>query len=132
MMVWKTLGYYAIIYIAGLQAINPELYDAAYVDGSGRWGAFRHITLPLLGPTTFFIATNLLIDSFRVFGPIFVLTQGGPADSTTVVIWEIYRYGFRYFHMGYASAMAYLIAGSVFVLILLQWRVWGREAGGHA
>jgi multiple sugar transport system permease protein len=128
MSVWKSTGYYMILYIAGLSGINPELYDAAAIDGAGNWSMFWRVTLPLLKPTTFFIITMLIISAFQIFGQIYVMTEGGPAGSTSVIMWVIYTTAFRNLRMGYASALSYVLFVILFSITLLQWRGWGREA----
>jgi len=115
MDVWAAIGYYMVIYLAGLQTIPAELYEAAALDGGDGWRRHRHITLPLLMPTTLFVVVINTIRSLQVFIEIFVMTQGGPLDSTRTTVFYLYEQGFRYFDMGYASAIAYLL----FVVILL-------------
>jgi ABC-type sugar transport system permease subunit len=112
--IWKTIGYNMIIYIAGLQAIPPQFYEAALIDGAGALQQFRRVTLPLLAPTTTFILIYNTILAFQVFDQVFVLTGGGPADSTNVVVLELYRQAFQRYNFGYASAEAMVL----FVIIM--------------
>jgi len=120
MAVWKSLGYNMVIYLAGLQGISPILYEAAALDGAGGWARFRDITLPLLGPTTFFILVISVINSFQVFDLTFILTQGGPGIATTTIVMYIYDQGFRYFQMGYAAAIAWVLFIIIFLITLAQ------------
>lgn len=125
MSVWKNLGYYMVIFLAGLQGIPSEYYEAAKIDGASKIRQFFHITLPLLSPTTFFILIMLIISSFQVFDQIYIMTvgPGGPAFSTSVIILYIYRKAFDPEHlMGYASAMAFVLFGIIFILTILQFR----------
>jgi len=112
--VWKSMGYYMVIYLAGLQGINPDLYEAASIDGAGAWQKFWYITVPQLGPTTFFVSVMLTIQSFKVFDQIYLLTQGGPGTSTLVLVFHIYNEAFISWDLGYAST----IALALFVIIL--------------
>ena len=107
--VWARLGYNMILYLAGLQTIPAYLYEAAIVDGVTGWKQFRYITLPLLAPTTFFVFVMSCIHSFQVFGPVLILTAGGPINSTTTIAHQIYRNGFEFYLMGYASAQAVML-----------------------
>ena len=112
--VWKSLGYNMIIYLAGLQAIPAQLYEAATIDGAGAFARFWRISLPLLAPTTTFILIYNGILAFQVFDQVFVLTGGGPANSTNVVVLDVYRQAFERYNFGYAAAEAMVL----FVLIL--------------
>ena len=126
MAVWKNLGYNMVIYLAGLQGISPTLYEAAALDGAGWWSRFRGITVPLLGPTTFFILVISIINSFQVFDLTFILTQGGPGIATTTIVMYIYDQGFRYFQMGYAAALAWVLFIAIFLITLVQMRLQKR------
>ncbi len=125
--VWKGFGYHMMIFLAGLQSIPAELYEAAKIDGAGRWNLFRHITWPLLTPTTFFLLIMSIISSFKVFTSVYVMTQGGPAGSTTVLVYLIYQHAFQFFRMGYASAMSYVLFAIVLLLTFVQFRFAGRR-----
>jgi multiple sugar transport system permease protein len=120
-VIWLSIGYNLIIYIAGLQSIPPELYEAAEMDGAKPWHKFRNITLPMLSPTTFFLLITGLIGTFKVFDVIQVLTNGGPANSTTVVVFHLYETAFVHLKMGYASTMALVLFVTIFLITLIQW-----------
>lgn len=114
MAIWKNFGFNMIIFIAGMQNIPVTLYEAAQIDGAGAWRQFRYITLPLLGPTFLLVALMTVIGYFQVFAEPYVMTQGGPANSTVSIVLLMYEEGFRWWNMGYASAIAFML----FVLIL--------------
>ena len=118
--VWKTLGYNMIIYLAGLQAIPPQFYEAATIDGAGSVGRFWHISVPLLAPTTTFILIYNSILAFQVFDQVFVLTGGGPANSTNVVVLEMYRQAFQRYNFGYAAAEAMVLFVFILGVTILQ------------
>jgi multiple sugar transport system permease protein len=114
------------IFLAGLKGIPPELYEAARIDGAGRWAAFRHVTLPLLSPVLFFVVITGFIGGFQVFTSAYVATAGGPANSTRFFVLHLYDTAFSYFRMGYASAMAWLLFTIVLLFTLLQFAVARR------
>ena len=121
-------GYNCVLYLAGLQNIPEELYEAARIDGAGWWARLRYITWPMLAPTTFFILVTSIISGFQgFFVGIHILTSGGPAGSTTNLLYYIYRTAFVYHQMGYAAALAMILFAIVFVLTLINWRL-GRRA----
>ena len=120
--VWKSMGYYMVIYLAGLQGINRELYEAASIDGAGAWQKFRFITLPQLAPTTLFITVMLTIQSFKVFDQIYLLTQGGPGKSTLVLVYHIYNEAFLSWDLGYSSMVALVLFLIVLTVTLIQFR----------
>ncbi|MGE5805426.1 MAG: carbohydrate ABC transporter permease [Ignavibacteria bacterium] len=120
MGVWKTFGINMVLFAAGLQAIPEHYYEAAEIDGAGQWTKFRNITLPLLAPTTFFIMVMSIISSFQVFDIVYVLTSGGPLGSTKVMVFYIYEHAFKFFEMGYASAVSYVLFAILFTLTLIQ------------
>lgn len=126
--VWKGLGFNMLIFLAGLQSISDSYYEAADIDGA-RWiDKFWYITVPLLSPTTFFVTVMAFIHSFQVFDSVYLMTEGGPARSTSVIVHYLYENAFQYFRMGYASAMAYVLFFIVLVITLVQfWRQkkWG-------
>jgi multiple sugar transport system permease protein len=124
--VWKGLGYSMVIFLAGLQNIPEDLYHAATIDGAGVWKRFRHITLPMLSPTTFFVLVITLINSFQVFEQTYVLTKGGPANSTLTMSYYIYQNAFQFFQMGKAAALSYVLFAAIFVVTLIQFRVQKR------
>lgn len=121
MSVWKSIGYSMIIYLAALQGIPEHLYEAAEIDGASTWHRFRHVTLPLLKATTFFIFVTSVIGSFQVFGSIFVMTQGGPGYATTTIVHQIYLNAFKYLRMGYGAAEALVLFAIIFVLSMINW-----------
>lgn len=123
MAVWKNFGYNMLIFIAGLQSIPDELYEAATVDGAGFWRCFRHITLPGLAPTTLFVSVMTMIGYFQLFAEPYVMTQGGPLRSTTSVILLMYEEGFRWWRLGKASAIAFLLFVIVLAATLVQLRL---------
>jgi multiple sugar transport system permease protein len=121
--VWWTSGWNMVLFLAGLQEIPEHLYDAAKIDGAGRWALFRYITLPGLRATLLFVCVTTIIGSFRVFGQVFVMTGGGPFDSTRTVVQHIYETGFRFFKMGGASAVAWALFLIVLVFTIIQFRL---------
>jgi len=124
--VWKGLGYSMVIFLAGLQNIPADVYHAARLDGAGAWRRFRHITLPLLSPTTFFVLVITLINAFQVFEQTYVLTKGGPANSTVTLSYYVYQNAFQFFHMGNAAAVSYVLFALLFGVTLLQFRLQRR------
>ncbi|MCK6576887.1 MAG: sugar ABC transporter permease [Anaerolineae bacterium] len=118
--IWKSAGFNMVIWLAGLQAIPQELYEAAAIDGANRLQSFRFLTLPLLAPTSFFMAVTGVIGSFQVFTPVYVLTRGGPLDSTNTAVFHIYRRAFQEFDFGYASAQSWVLFGVIFIATLIQ------------
>jgi multiple sugar transport system permease protein len=125
--VWKNFGYHILIFIAGLQAIPEELYEAAYLDGAGPWRRFRHVTLPMLGPTLGFVGLITMIGFFQLFAEPYVMTQGGPLRSTTSLVLLMYEEGFRWWRMGYAAAVAFILFLVILAAMLLQRRVRRTE-----
>jgi multiple sugar transport system permease protein len=121
--VWKDLGFVLVLFLAGLQSIPLDYTEAAALDGAGRIGQLRHITLPLLAPTTFFVLIISLINSFQVFDQVWVMTGGGPAGATTVLVERIVRHAFRYGEMGYAAALSWVLFFLVFAATIVQFRV---------
>lgn len=126
--VWKDLGFVVVLFLAGLQAIPQEYYEAASLDGAGRWASLRSITLPLLAPTTFFVTIISLINSFQVFDQVWVMTQGGPAAATTVLVERVVRHAFSYGEMGYAATISWAIFALVFIVTLVQLRLQRQGA----
>jgi multiple sugar transport system permease protein len=112
--VWKNFGFNMIIFLAGLQAIPERLYEAARLDGAGAWRQFRHVTVPMLAPTFLFVAIITTIGYFQLFAEPYVMTQGGPANSTLSVVLLMYEEGFRWWNMGYGAAIAFVL----FLIIL--------------
>lgn len=123
MSAWKEVGFYMLIFLAGLQAIPADLYESASVDGATRWQAFTRITLPLLRRASAFVVVVGTISAFKVFTPVVLMTDGGPGDSTTAIVFYIFRSAFRYFEMGYASAMSFILLAIVLLVALIQFRL---------
>jgi len=126
---WMTIGTNMVIYLAGLQGIPEYLYESARLDGANPWNCFRYITWPSLRPTTFFVSTMSIIGALQIFDQAYVLTQGGPANSTKTVVYHIYQTGFNQLEMGYASAQAFVLASAILVSTLLNIKV-NREGAG--
>jgi multiple sugar transport system permease protein len=125
--IWKNFGYNMLIFIAGLQAIPGELYDAAELDGASWWQRFRHITLPMLAPTFLFVAVVTMIGYFQLFAEPYVMTQGGPLRSTLSVVLFMYEEGFRWWRIGNAAAIAFILFLIMLVATLIQFRLRPRE-----
>ena len=125
MSLWG-LGSGMVIYLAGLQAIPQHLYEAAAIDGAGRWRRFRSVTLPMLSPTIFFNLVLNVISSFQVFTQAYVLTQGGPLNSTLFYVLYLFQQAFQFLHMGYAAAMAWILLLIVLTMTVVQFRLSGR------
>jgi ABC-type sugar transport system permease subunit len=122
--VWWVTGYYLVIYLAGLQDVPPELYEAAALDGAGGWRRFWAITLPLLRPVLLFVLVTHVIGSFQVFGQVYILTSGGPGDVTRTVVQHLYETAFTsFFHFGAASAMAWVLFAIILAFSALQFRL---------
>lgn len=130
MGVWKTFGINMVLFSAGLQGIPDSYYEAAELDGAGKWAKFYHITIPMLAPTTFFIMIMSMISSFQVFDIVYVLTSGGPMGSTKVIVFYVYEYAFKFFEMGYASAISYFLFALLFILTMIQVRYMKSKAYG--
>jgi multiple sugar transport system permease protein len=127
MSIWQGLPANVIIFLAGLQAIPAEYYDAASVDGAGRWGRFRKITLPLLTPSMFFTGVLALIGAFQVFDQVYVMANPGkPGEATITLVYFIYEAGFRNFKMGYAAAGSWIMFLIVAVATILYFRTQDR------
>jgi multiple sugar transport system permease protein len=118
--VWKQMGYNVILFLTGFSNINKNLYESAKIDGAGEKEIFWKITLPLLKPTTFFVTLITAISSFQVFDLIYVMTAGGPKDSTNVIVYSIYKYAFEYFDIGKSCALAYVLFVVILILALLK------------
>jgi len=123
--VWKNFGYNMLIFVAGLQSIPEDLYEAAGVDGAGRWRQFLHITLPGLTPTFLFVGVTTMIAYFQLFAEPYVMTQGGPLRSTTSVVLLMYEQGFRWWRMGIASSIAFILLAITLIGTLIQTRLQG-------
>jgi len=126
MSVWGGLGPRMVIFLAGLQSIPEGLYEAAAIDGCSAWQRFRHVTLPMLVPTTFFVLVTSTIGAFQLFTPVYVMTRGGPRHATDVVVYHIYKEAWHKFQLGSASAESYLLLAVILVASLLQFRLMRR------
>ena len=130
MAVWKNFGFNMVIFIAGLESIPTRLYEAASIDGAGRWDQFRHVTLPMLAPTFLFVAVITLIGYFQLFAEPYVMTEGGPGHSTLSVVLLMYQEGFRWWNMGYAAAVAFVLFAIILSLTVVA--MWLQSDGGRA
>lgn len=120
--VWRGVGYYMILYLAGLQSIPKELYEAASMDGANKWKQFVNVTIPSLRPTTFFVTIMLIISCFKIFDLVQVMTEGGPGRATNVLVYEIYNEAFVKFNFGYASAIALVLFVMVLGITIIQFK----------
>lgn len=121
--VWKLIGYNMVIFLSSLSGISQSLFEAAKIDGATPVQTFKNVTVPLLSPTIFFVVIITAISSFQVFDLIYLMTQGGPLDSTNVLVYAIYKNAFEYFNVGKASAIAYILFTLILVLTLIQWNL---------
>lgn len=121
--VWKNFGYNMIIFIAGLQNIPDELYEAADIEGANAFQKFRHITLPMLAPTTIFVSIITMIGYFQLFAEPYVMTQGGPLNKTLSIVQYMYQEGFRWWNMGYSASIAFVLFIIIFIGTLIQFRI---------
>ncbi|MBP7211309.1 sugar ABC transporter permease [bacterium] len=121
--VWKLIGYNMVIFLAGLSSLNNSIFEAAKIDGANAFNVFRHVTVPMLSPTIFFVVIITCISSFQVFDLIYMMTQGGPLDSTNVLVYAVYKNAFEYFKVGQASAMAYVLFVIILILTMIQWNL---------
>ncbi len=121
--VWKLIGYNMIIFLSSMSAISNSMYEAAKIDGANAYQTFMNVTMPLLSPTIFFVIIITAISSFQVFDLIYLMTEGGPFDSTNVLVYDIYKNAFEYFNVGKASAIAYILFLIILVLTLVQWNL---------
>jgi ABC-type sugar transport system permease subunit len=126
--IWKWYGFHMVIFLAGLQTIPTELYEAARIDGATRWRQFLHITLPLLQPVMLVNVTLSFMGAFNVFDIPYVMTEGGPANSTMVMALHIYVRGFKFYRFGYSAAMSYVLLTLVTILAAIQMRLMSRES----
>jgi multiple sugar transport system permease protein len=126
MTIWGWTGFAVVIYLAALQGIPQPLLEAASIDGASPWQAFRRITLPLLSPATLFLAVWLTINAMQLFDEVYLSTQGGPLNATTVLVYYLYNQAFQDFNFGYASAIAYFLFLVIIVITVIQFRVGRR------
>ena len=127
MAVWRNLGFAMVIFLAGLQTIPAQLYEAASIDGASRWQAFRHVTVPMLRPTILFISVITTIGYLQLFEEPFVMTEGGPLDRTLSIAQYMYQQGFQFFHQGYSAAIAWVLFLLVAAVAFIQFRVLRSE-----
>ena len=120
MSVWKNFGYSMIIFIVGLQNIPDQLYEAARIDGAGGWEQFKNITIPMLAPVSLFISIITMIDYFQFFAEPYVMTQGGPLNSTLSIVMLLYQQGFRWWNMGYSASIAFVLFAVIFAASIIQ------------
>ncbi|MGX7013970.1 carbohydrate ABC transporter permease [Vagococcus silagei] len=123
--IWRNMGYYMILYLAGLQSIPKELYEASVIDGANKWKQFTNVTLPSLRPTTFFVTIMLVINCFKIFDLVQVMTDGGPGRATNVLVYQIYNEAFVKFNFGYASAIALILFVIVLAITIIQFK-WNQ------
>ena len=126
MTIWGWTGFAVVIYLAALQGVPQDLTEAAAIDGAGRWQPFRRVTLPLLSPASLFLAVWLTINALQLFDEVYLCTQGGPLNATTVLVYYLYTQAFQDFNFGYASAIAYLLFIVILVVTAIQFRVGRR------
>ncbi len=124
--VWKLIGYNMIIFLSGYSTISPQIFESAKIDGGNKFNIFTKITLPLLSPTIFFVLIITTISSFQVFDLIYLMTQGGPENSTNVIVYWLYKNAFEFFNIGKASAVAYVLFIFISVLTFIQWAIRKR------
>jgi multiple sugar transport system permease protein len=125
--VWKGFGYTMIIFVAGLQQIPEELYEAARLDGAGAWKQFRHVTLPLLAPTFLFVGIVVAIGQLQIFAEPYVMTRGGPLNKTVTMVMLMYEQGFKFWKMGYAAAVAFVLFLVIGAATLLQMKMQDKR-----
>ena len=130
MSVWTGLGPRMVLFLAGLVGIPPELYEAAALDGATKWRSFWNITLPMLVSTTFFVLVTSTISAFQVFTPVYMMTHGGPVDSTDVVGYHIYSEAWRKFHIGLASSKSFILLAAIVIVAVVQYRMMKKQMEG--
>ena len=129
--VWKLIGYNMVIFLSGFASIPENLYEAAKIDGANPAQTFLRVTVPMLSPTIFFVIIITAVSSFQVFDLIYLMTQGGPLDSTNVLVYAIYKNAFEFFNVGKASAIAYVLFFIILVLTLVQWNLRKKYVFGE-
>lgn len=132
--IWKNFGFNMVIFMAGLQSIPDRLYEAASIDGARSWKQFRHVTLPMLAPTFLFVALMTAIGYFQLFAEPYVMTEGGPAHSTLSIVLLMFQHGFRWWNLGYAAAVAFVLFAIILALtfLMMHWRSLGAGLGPAA
>jgi len=123
---WKIFGYNMIVFTAALSAVPQDLMEAAWLDGAGRWGCFRHVTLPAIGPTLLLAAVMSVAGFLQIFAEPYVMTLGGPAQSTTTILYFMFDEGFKWWNLGQASAVAFVLFLMILALTLVQTRIGRR------
>ena len=121
--VWKLIGYNMIIFLASLAGISNSMFEAAKIDGANHFQTFKNVTVPLMAPSIFFVIIITAVSSFQIFDLIYIMTQGGPLESTNVMVYAIYKNAFEYFNIGKASAIAYVLFFIILGLTLIQWHL---------
>ena len=129
LVVWKNFGYNMVIFIAGLQNIPVELYEAASIEGASAWQQFKHITIPQLAPTTLFISVITMIGYFQLFAEPYVMTQGGPLNSTLSIVLYMYQEGFRWWNIGYSTALAFMLTVIILIGTSIQFKLQKERNG---
>jgi multiple sugar transport system permease protein len=124
--VWKDIGYNMVIFLAGLQAVPPSLYESAHLDGASSWRTFWLVTLPMVTPTLFFVGIMTVISGFQTFDSVYLLTQGGPEHSTELMVYWMFKNAFEFYKIGPASAIAYILFIVILALTLTQWQLRKR------
>lgn len=130
-VVWKAFGYNMLIFLAVLQTVPDDLYEAARIDGAGPWARFQHVTLPAIAPTLLLVSIISVAGFFQLFAEPYVMTQGGPSQSTVTVLYFMYEEGFKWWNLGSASAVAFILFLCIFAVTLLQLAVSRRLGGDH-
>lgn len=125
--VWKGMAFNIIVFLAGLQSVDEQLYEAASIDGAGNISTFFRITIPMISPTIFFLSIVNFMKSFKVFGPIDILTAGGPSQSTNLLVYSIYRDAFKNFNFGYAQAQAFILFVIILLITFIQFKFLGKK-----
>lgn len=120
--IWKSMGYYMIVYLAALQGVSKELYEAAALDGANKWQQFKNVTWPSIMPTTFYVLMLLMVSTFKSYDTMYITTQGGPGEATKVLAYHIYNTAFVSSKFGYASALAMILCLIVIVVTLIQFK----------
>jgi ABC-type sugar transport system permease subunit len=127
MTFWKNLGFFTLIYLAGLQNVSRDLYEAAYIDGAGWWKRHVNITFPLVGPTSLFVLVVAIILTFRIFDQIHLMTEGGPGNSSNVIVYYIFENGFKFFDWGRASTLTTILVLILLTLTLIIFGIFGKR-----
>ena len=123
MSVWKTFGYNMIIFIAGLQNIPEDLYEAASLEGANEWQKFKTVTIPMLAPTTLFVSIITIVGYFQLFAEPYIMTQGGPLNKTLSIVQYMYQQGFRWWNMGYSASISFVLFFIILVVTILQFKL---------